>query len=46
MSSILIKNATLVNEGLTFKGDVLINGELISAIRTIGSDSDRKLTNN
>jgi len=36
MSSILIKNATLVNEGLTFKGDVLIIGELISAIRPSG----------
>ena len=32
MSSILIKNATIVNEGKIFKGDVLIIDELISAI--------------
>jgi dihydroorotase len=32
MSSILIKNATIVNESKSFKGDVLINNELISAI--------------
>ena len=28
----LIKNATIVNEGKTFKGDLLIKDELISAI--------------
>jgi len=32
MSSILIKNATIVNEGKTFTDDLLIVGELISAI--------------
>jgi len=32
MSSILIKNATIVNEGKSFKGDLLIINELISAI--------------
>jgi dihydroorotase len=32
MSSILIKNATIINEGKTFRGDLLIKGELISAI--------------
>ena len=32
MSSILIKNATVVNEGTISKKDLLINGELISAI--------------
>lgn len=30
--SILIKNANIVNEGTTFKGDVLINGEFIQKI--------------
>ncbi len=32
MGNILIRNATIVNEGRTFKGDVLITDELISAI--------------
>jgi len=32
MSSILIKNATIINEGRTFRGDLLIKDELISAI--------------
>lgn len=32
MNSILIKNAKIVNEGQVFEGDVLIEGELISAI--------------
>lgn len=36
MSNILIKNATIVNEGKTFKGDVLIKGEIISAIGSPG----------
>jgi dihydroorotase len=36
MSSILIKNATIINEGLTFKGELLINDEYISAIRPAG----------
>ena len=34
MSSILIKNATIVNEGRTSQGDLLIINELISAIGT------------
>lgn len=32
MSNILIKNATIINEGRSFKGDLLIKDELISAI--------------
>jgi len=32
MSSILIKNATIINEGRTFRGDLIIKDELISAI--------------
>jgi dihydroorotase len=32
MSSILIKNATIVNEGKTFRSDLLIKDELISTI--------------
>ena len=32
MSSILIKNAIIVNEGKAFRGDLLIIDELISAI--------------
>ena len=32
MSSILIKNATIINEGRSFKSDLLIKDELISAI--------------
>jgi dihydroorotase len=32
MSSILIKNATIINEGKSFRGDLLIKDELISAI--------------
>jgi dihydroorotase len=32
MSSIFIKNATIINEGTTFKGELLIKDELISAI--------------
>ena len=32
MSSILIKNATIINEGKTFRGDLIIKDELISAI--------------
>src|SRR5665647_536948 len=32
MSNILIKNATIVNEGRTFHGDLLIKGELIDSI--------------
>jgi dihydroorotase len=36
MSSILIRNATIVNEGRNFKGDLLIKDEIISAIGTPG----------
>ncbi|MGA2405373.1 MAG: dihydroorotase [Bacteroidales bacterium] len=32
MSSILIKNATIINEGKTFRSDLLIKDELISSI--------------
>jgi dihydroorotase len=32
MSNILIKNATIVNEGRTFTGDLLIKGEIIDSI--------------
>ena len=35
MSSILIKNASIVNEGITFKGDLLIKDELIAEIGPI-----------
>jgi dihydroorotase len=37
MSSILIKNATIVNEGIRFHGDLLVMDEVISAI----GDSDQ-----
>ncbi len=40
MSSILIKNATIINEGITLKGEVLIKDEFISAI---GSPSTLEL---
>jgi len=36
MSTIVIRNATIVNEGKTFKGDVLIKGEIISSIGSPG----------
>jgi dihydroorotase len=36
MSHILIRNPTIVNEGRSFRGDVLIKGEVISAIGTEG----------
>ena len=35
MSSIIIKNATIINEGRNFRGDLLIKDELISAIGSI-----------
>ncbi|MCX6325987.1 MAG: dihydroorotase [Bacteroidia bacterium] len=35
MSHILIKNATIINEGRTYRNDLLIEGELISAIGSI-----------
>jgi dihydroorotase len=40
MSNILIKNATIVNEGKTFKDDVLVIDELISSI---GNADERQL---
>ncbi len=40
MNSILIKNATIVNEGRNFKGDLLIKDEIISAIRPPGQFID------
>jgi dihydroorotase len=36
MGNILIRNATIVNEGHSFKGDLLIKGEIISAIGAPG----------
>jgi dihydroorotase len=36
MSSILIKNATIVNEGKSFRSDLLIRDELISEIKSYG----------
>ena len=35
MSSIFIKNATIINEGRAFKGDLLIKDELISDLGSI-----------
>jgi dihydroorotase len=35
MSSILIKNATIINEGRSYKNDILINDEIISAIGSV-----------
>ena len=32
MAKILIKNATIINEGRKFKGNVLINNEIIEKI--------------
>lgn len=46
MSGILIRNATIVNEGQTFRGDVLIKGELIAAIGSPGpvkADQDAEI---
>jgi dihydroorotase len=39
MSSIYIKNATIVNEGRSFRGDLLIIDELISAIGSIDREA-------
>ncbi len=36
MSSVLIQDATIINEGMTFRGDLLIEGEIISAIGDLG----------
>lgn len=35
MSNILFKNATIVNEGTSFRGDLLVNGEMIEKIGTV-----------
>ncbi|HOF22134.1 MAG TPA: dihydroorotase, partial [Bacteroidales bacterium] len=32
MSDILIQNPTIINEGLSFRGDVLVSGEIIAAV--------------
>ncbi len=42
MSSILIKNATIINEGRTFRGDLLIKDEIIDSI---GSAEEFKIPN-
>jgi len=36
MNSILIKNATIINEGRSFRGDLLITGEYISSVAPAG----------
>src|SRR4030065_341797 len=36
MSNIFIKNATIINEGMTFRGEMLIKDEFISAIKPRG----------
>jgi dihydroorotase len=36
MSNIFIKNATIINEGMTFRGEILIKDEFISAIKPRG----------
>lgn len=43
MSKVLIKNATIVNEGKVFESDVLINGERIEKIASDISDSNAKI---
>src|SRR5664280_2224875 len=48
MSSILIRNATIINEGRSFKGDLLVKDEIISAILSPGEieqPSDAKIIN-
>lgn len=39
MKSIFIRNATIINEGKTFRGDLLIRDEIISAINSTGQIS-------
>lgn len=43
MSKILLKNATIINEGKSFVSDVLIDGEIISKIGTNLSDDAAKV---
>ena len=45
MSNILIKNSTIINEGKTFRGDLLIKNELIDAIGFPGEVKAPKDTN-
>ncbi len=45
MSSILIKNATVINEGRIFKGELLIKDEFISAISSPDQINAPKYTN-
>ncbi|WP_340077306.1 dihydroorotase [Leptobacterium sp. I13] len=44
MNKILIKNAHIINEGITFNGDVLIEGEYISKVdKSISADHTMKV---
>jgi dihydroorotase len=36
MNNIFIKNATIINEGRTFRGELLISGEYISSVAPVG----------
>jgi dihydroorotase len=48
MSGILIRNATIINEGRSFRGDLLVKDEIISAISSPGEikqPSDAKIIN-
>jgi dihydroorotase len=48
MSCLLIRNATIVNEGRSFKGDLLVRDEIISAISSPGEieqPSDAEIIN-
>jgi dihydroorotase len=48
MGCILIRNATIINEGRSFKGDLLVKDEIISAISSHGEieqPSDAKIIN-
>jgi len=38
VSSICIKNATIVNEGRTFRSDLLVNGEIINKIGSVSGN--------
>ena len=45
MSSIYIKNATIVNEGKRFKGNILISGDIIKSISTTENNQLPSATN-
>jgi dihydroorotase len=45
MNSICIKNAKIVNEGVVFKGDLLITDEIISEIGTVNQENIQSGTN-